>query len=99
MTEKQTYTAKEASEVINEFMEAIEGIRSTVGKVQESFDAARAGWQGDAAIAGQKASQAWQDEATEINQKIDAVKEVVFEGNKTYEQIDPTNVETLTNLI
>src|SRR5690606_2508914 len=99
MAGQTSYNASEASAVINEFLEAINGIQSTIRKVQESFDAARSGWEGEAAVAGQKASTDWQDETDRINKKIDEVKEIVFEGNKTYDQVDPTNVDALTNLI
>lgn len=99
MADQQSYSDKEASDVINEFLDAINGIQTTIGRVQESFDAARAGWQGEAAIAGQRASESWQEETGRINQKIDAVRETVLDGNTTYKQVDPTNVEALTNLI
>ncbi|WP_431953546.1 WXG100 family type VII secretion target [Nocardia lijiangensis] len=99
MAGQQSFSEKEASEVINEFLDAINGIQTTIGRVQETFDAARSGWQGAAAVAGQQASESWREEAREINKKIDAVKEVVFEGNTTYKQVDPTNVDALTNLI
>ncbi|MBF6211543.1 WXG100 family type VII secretion target [Nocardia puris] len=99
MTGQTSFTEKEAADVVNEFMEAISGIQTTVRKVEDSFNAARAGWEGDAAVKGQQVATEWQDEAVRINQKIEAIKEVVFEGNQTYSQIDPDNVEALTNLV
>lgn len=99
MAGQQSFNEKEAAAVINEFLDAINGIQTTIGKVQETFDAARSGWQGAAADAGQKASDQWRTEAADINKKIEAVKEIVFEGNTTYKKVEPENVDALTNLI
>ncbi|MBF6327520.1 WXG100 family type VII secretion target [Nocardia transvalensis] len=91
--------AAEAAAVVNELLDACDGISRTISNVQSTFDAARAGWQGEAAVAGQKASEDWQSEVKRINDRLDEIKETVSEGNKTLTNVDAENVDALTNLI
>ncbi|GAB2669664.1 WXG100 family type VII secretion target [Nocardia goodfellowii] len=94
-----SFTAAEAAAVVEEYHEAVAGIKKTIGAVQDTFDAARSGWEGAAYVAGQKASTAWQEETERINGKIDVMNQTIQEGNKTLEAVDPANVDALTNLI
>ncbi|NKY58352.1 WXG100 family type VII secretion target [Nocardia flavorosea] len=99
MSDRVSLEEGAAADVVNRLVDAVDGISTVVGQVQSSFDAARSGWKGAAAAAGQRASDEWTGEAQDLNNKIVALKDTVFEGNKTLANVDEENVAALTNLL
>ncbi|MFC8527929.1 WXG100 family type VII secretion target [Nocardia sp. NPDC057227] len=68
--------------------QAINALRASVSAVDAASDAARAGWKGDANAKFVQVSQAWDEEATRLNQKLDELTAAVAAGKATLVNMD-----------
>ncbi|WP_067646751.1 WXG100 family type VII secretion target [Nocardia harenae] len=67
---------------------AISALRASVSAVDAAADAARAGWKGEANSRFIQVAQAWDDEATRLNQKLDELTAAVASGKATLVNMD-----------
>lgn len=88
-----------AAQVVNDFMAAVGAIKNTISNLGSDIDAAKPGWQGDANTACGKAAAAWEAEGTRLNNKLDQMTSLLFEGSETKTKVDASNVDSFTNLI
>ncbi|MEV5648574.1 WXG100 family type VII secretion target [Nocardia sp. NPDC052254] len=84
--------------VVNDFTTAVGQIKKTIAGIEHSIQQAKPGWQGDASTACGKAAEAWQDEGTRLNGKLDQMTSLIFEGGQTKENVDAANLDEFTNL-
>ncbi|WP_083883709.1 WXG100 family type VII secretion target [Nocardia higoensis] len=75
----------------NDMGDAVAAIRATIGRVNASVESSRAGWQGDASGACQKAVASWEGEAARLNAILDELTTLVGEGDKAYVNLDADN--------
>lgn len=88
-----------AAQVVNEFMAAVGAIKNTISGIESDIEAAKPGWQGDASTACAKAAVAWEAEGTRLNNKLDRMTSLLFEGSEKKTKVDAENVDYYTNLI
>lgn len=88
-----------AAQVVNEFMTAVGQIKKTIANVGADIEAAKPGWQGEANGACNKAAMAWQEEGERLNDKLDRMTSLLFEGSEAKTNIDAGNVDNFTNLV
>lgn len=88
-----------AAQVVNDFMTAVGEIKKTIANVGSDIEAAKPGWQGDANTACGKAATAWQGEGERLNNKLDQMTSLLFEGSETKNKVDADNVDLYTNLV
>ncbi|MFC9993675.1 WXG100 family type VII secretion target [Nocardia sp. NPDC127526] len=84
-----------------EMADVVATIKSILSKVTSAVDAAKAGFQGDAAAAFQGAANAWDGEANRLNGILNEFESQVGTGIATFKNLDSENesgFKTLTNL-
>ncbi|MBF6179639.1 MULTISPECIES: WXG100 family type VII secretion target [Nocardia] len=97
---KVNLDAQAAAQAVNEFLDAVSAIKSTLSKVGEDTEwVITNGFKGTASKAMHDSSIAWNEEATRLNNKLDAMTEQVQEGNQTLENVNADNAAALTNLV
>jgi uncharacterized protein YukE len=84
--------------VVNDFTTAVGNIKKTIQNIEDSIEAAKPGWQGDANTACGKAAIEWSDEGGRLNAKLDKMTSHIFEGGETKKNIDADNLDLFTNL-
>ncbi|WP_328393996.1 WXG100 family type VII secretion target [Nocardia sp. NBC_00416] len=92
-------SAPEAAAVVDDLMDAVGSIKTTLARITDDIAASGPGWRGDASKACRDALDAWDAEASELNRRLTELTDTVSEGNRTLTSVDASNVDRFTNLI
>ncbi|GAB4583219.1 WXG100 family type VII secretion target [Nocardia sp. IFM 10818] len=90
-----------ATKAQGEMADVVSTVKAIMSKITSAVDAARPGFQGEAATAFQGAAQAWDDEAARLNNILNEFETQVGTGIATFKNLDSENesgFKTLTNL-
>ncbi|PXX66579.1 WXG100 family type VII secretion target [Nocardia tenerifensis] len=76
------------SKVVSDLQDAITNLRNSVNQIDQAAQDAKNGWKGQASDKFNQVADAWNDEAKDLNQKLNAFSEAVDQGSKQLQSMD-----------